>query len=51
LGPVWKKDMKWMKRALLNWHHEMLERGLSTEDDIKMEDFVKGNLKTTENHE
>ncbi len=23
LGPVWKKDMRWMQQALDNWYHEM----------------------------
>jgi AbiV family abortive infection protein len=48
LGPVWKKDMKWMQRALINWCHEMQECGLSPKSSNEMEDFIKGNIKFTE---
>jgi AbiV family abortive infection protein len=44
LGPVWKKNMKWMEKALVNWYREMQECGLYPEDTNKMEDFIKGNI-------
>jgi AbiV family abortive infection protein len=38
LGPVWKGEMSSMKQALINWHQEMIEKGLTT---IGAEEFDK----------
>ncbi|MGO9620035.1 MAG: AbiV family abortive infection protein [Desulfobaccales bacterium] len=47
LGPVWKKDMRWMQQALENWYHEMQECGLSPEGPNKMRNFIKKGIKIT----
>jgi AbiV family abortive infection protein len=33
LAPVWKGNMGWMRTALLNWHQEMVEKGLTEDSD------------------
>ena len=47
LGPVWKKNMNWMKQALENWYKEMREYDLTPESTNKIDfiDFIKGNIK------
>jgi AbiV family abortive infection protein len=47
LGPVWKKDMRWMQQALENWYKEMQKCGLVPEcnNQIDFIDFIKGNIK------
>jgi AbiV family abortive infection protein len=47
LGPVWKKNMRWMKQALENWFKEMQKCGLAPEctNQIDFIDFIKGNIK------
>ena len=45
IKPVWKKNLSWMKQALLNWHDEMKEKGLIKEDENAMERFVRDGLK------
>ena len=40
IGPVWKGNIGWMKKALINWWTEMQELGLATEGDNEMEKFV-----------
>jgi AbiV family abortive infection protein len=43
LGPVWKKNMRWMQNALVNWFHEMQESGLVPElNTDAMQEFIKG---------
>ncbi|MFH1595578.1 MAG: hypothetical protein ABIG94_04295, partial [Pseudomonadota bacterium] len=49
LGPVWGKHMSWMQHALENWYHEMQEYGLAQEGANAMREFIKGNIKATEN--
>jgi len=44
LGPVWKKDDSWMKKALANWYAAMQSAGLAPEGENKMEKFVRGVL-------
>ncbi len=44
IKPVWKKNLSWMKQALVNWHNEMKEKGLVKEDDNDMERFVREGL-------
>jgi AbiV family abortive infection protein len=41
IKPVWKKDLGWMKQALVNWHREMKGKGLAQDDDSDMEGFVR----------
>jgi AbiV family abortive infection protein len=41
MGPVFRKDMRWMKQALVNWHQAMVAEGLATEGAISMAEFVK----------
>jgi len=45
IRPVWKKDLSWMKQALVNWQREMKEKGLVQDDDNDMERFVREGLK------
>jgi hypothetical protein len=49
LGPVWKKDMKWMQKGLENWYKEMQEVGLAPEGPNVMSAFISGKIKITEN--
>jgi AbiV family abortive infection protein len=44
LGPVWKKNMAWMKHALENWYDEMQESGLAPDGINAMREFIKGNI-------
>jgi len=46
IKPVWKKDLSWMKQALVNWRLEMKEKGLAKDDDNGMERFVREGLKS-----
>lgn len=39
MGPVWKRDINWMKTALRNWHREMVSVGLATDEEA-MERFI-----------
>lgn len=49
LGPVWKKYMQWMQKALENWYREMQEVGLAPEGPNAMSAFIAGKIKITEN--
>lgn len=49
LGPVWKKDMQWMQKALENWYKEMQEVGLAPGGPNVMSAFISGKIKITEN--
>ncbi|MHA2172859.1 MAG: AbiV family abortive infection protein, partial [Candidatus Kariarchaeaceae archaeon] len=40
IGPVWKGNLSWMKKALVNWWAEMRENGLASEDDTEFEQFL-----------
>ena len=42
VGPAWKKDMAWMKQALVNWYAAMQAEGLSPEGENKMRGFIHG---------
>jgi len=44
IGPVWKRDPSWMKRALCNWYREMQDAGLAPPGENEMEKFIKGGL-------
>lgn len=41
VGPVWKKDMAWMKQAVVNWYAAMQAAGLAKEGPNVMEQFVR----------
>jgi AbiV family abortive infection protein len=41
VGPVWKKDMAWMKQALVNWYAAMQAEGLAAAGPNVMEEFVR----------
>jgi AbiV family abortive infection protein len=41
LGPVWKKDIAWMKQGLVNWYAAMQAAGLTKEGENHMEQFVR----------
>ena len=41
VGPVWKKDMAWMKQGLVNWYAAMQAAGLAKEGENHMEQFVR----------
>jgi len=45
IKPVWKKNLSWMKQALVNWHNEMKEKGLIKEDENAVERFVREGLR------
>ncbi len=40
VGPVWKKDLEWMKKALANWYAAMQAAGLAPEGENKIEQFI-----------
>lgn len=44
LGPVWKKNNEWMKKALANWYADMQAEGLAPAGANKMEAFVTHGL-------
>jgi len=41
VGPVWKKDMAWMKQAVVNWYAAMQAAGLAKDGPNVMEQFVR----------
>lgn len=41
LGPVWEKDIQWMKLALVNWYQVMQEEGLEPTGPNKMRIFIQ----------
>lgn len=41
VGPVWKKDSAWMKKAVANWYASMQAVGLAPEGENKMEQFIR----------
>lgn len=40
VGPVWKKDLNWMKRAVANWYEAMQREGLKPEGEKGMGQFL-----------
>lgn len=42
LKPVWKSDMKSMKKAIIEWNRAMEKHGLDSYDEEIMTDFVMG---------
>lgn len=40
VGPVWKKDLEWMKKALANWYAAMQAAGLAPEGENKIGQFI-----------
>ena len=42
IGPVWKKDLSWMKKALLAWQDAMYREGLSETRSADMREFLNG---------
>ena len=51
IGPVWKKDPAWMKRALVNWYAAMQAEGLAPEGPNQMEDFIGQGISITTDSE
>jgi AbiV family abortive infection protein len=41
VGPVWKKNMAWMKQGISNWYSVMQAAGLAKEGPNIMEQFVR----------
>ena len=41
VGPVWKKDIDWMKQAIINWYAAMQKAGLAPPGPNKVEEFVR----------
>jgi AbiV family abortive infection protein len=41
IGPVWRRNPSWMKRALSNWYREMQDAGLAPAGENEMEKFTK----------
>lgn len=41
IGPVWKKDPAWMKKAIANWYVAMQAAGLAPEGENKIEQFIR----------
>lgn len=46
VGPVWNKNLIWMKQALVNWYGAMQAEGLAPAGPNKMQAFVKEGLTT-----
>ena len=46
VGPVWKKDMNRMKRALVNWYEAMQQEGLKPGGENGMENFLHDGIDT-----
>lgn len=46
MGPVWNKNLDWMKQALVNWYGAMQAEGLVPAGSNKMQAFVKEGLAT-----
>jgi AbiV family abortive infection protein len=46
IGPVWKRNLTWMKKALANWWAEMKENGLAPEGDSEFEQFIYQGIST-----
>jgi len=44
IGPVWKRDPSWMKKALCNWYREMQDAGLAPAGENEMEKLIKSGL-------
>lgn len=44
VGPAWKRDLNWMKRAVANWYHAMQREGLKPEGENGMEKFLGGGI-------
>jgi hypothetical protein len=44
VGPVWKTDLNWMKRAVANWYEAMQREGLRPEGENGMEKFLHGGI-------
>jgi AbiV family abortive infection protein len=40
MGPVWKGDMDWMKKALENWYSDMESEGLSDHDAERINKYL-----------
>ena len=40
VGPVWKKDINWMKRAVTNWYEAMQREGFKPDGENGMEKFL-----------
>jgi len=40
VGPVWKGPMEWMKKALAEWHRELVRRGLVEGTEAEIADFI-----------
>ena len=47
IEPVWKGNMRWMKKALVKWGEDMVANGLM-DDSKKFERFVSAQPKSTE---
>jgi hypothetical protein len=41
IGPVWMKNMDWMKHALENWYQEMQQNGPVPEGPNAMRQFIR----------
>lgn len=40
VGPVWKKDINWIKHAMTNWYEAMQKEGLKAVGENAMENFL-----------
>lgn len=45
IGPVWKKNPSWMKRAVANWFAAMQDAGLIPEGPNEMDQFIHVGLR------
>lgn len=48
VGPVWNKNLDWMKQALVNWYGAMQAEGLAPAGPNKMQAFVTEGLTTNQ---
>jgi len=44
IGPVWKKDIAWMKQAVINWYAAMQAAGLAPAGANGMEEFIRDEI-------
>lgn len=44
VGPVWKQDLNWMKRAVASWYEAMQREGLKPDGESGIEKFLDGGI-------
>lgn len=44
VGPVWRKNMNWMRYAVASWYESMQREGLEPDGENGMEKFLRGGI-------